>query len=87
MPKRARWAGRVNLFNFCMTGSIKKLVTEKGFGFVIDDETRGDIFFHAKDMGSRDLLFSDLKEGMRISYDRMDGPKGPRGVNVMLLNE
>ena len=59
-------------------GVIKKLVTEKGFGFIQGE--RGDLFFHhsAVQGGS----FDELQEGQTVEYTEGEGPKGPRAETV-----
>ncbi len=55
-------------------GKIKRLVADRGFGFVEGD--RDDVFFHHSEVveGS----FDDLREGQTIEYEIGRGPKGPR---------
>lgn len=60
------------------SGKIKKLVTDKGFGFIEGD--RDDMFFHhSAVMG---VTFEELHEGQTVEYDIGSGPKGPRAENV-----
>ena len=61
------------------TGTIKRLVRDKGFGFIAaggDEE----YFFHSSAV--RDVRFDDLREGQAVSFDVGRGPKGPRAENV-----
>lgn len=59
-------------------GTIKKLVTDRGFGFI---ESGGqDIFFHISSLEG--ATFESLMEGQSVSYEIGDGPKGPRATNV-----
>lgn len=62
------------------TGTIKKLVSDRGFGF-IQQEGGKDLFFHAKDLADG-LLFEDLREGDMLQFEVEEGPKGPAAVNV-----
>ena len=63
-----------------MTGSIKRL-TDKGFGFITPDEAGAkDVFFHMSAL--IDVIFEDLREGDKVSFDTEDSDKGPRAVNV-----
>ena len=59
-------------------GTIKKLISEKGFGFIEGD--RGELFFHhsAVEGGS----FETLREGQAVEYSEGRGPKGPRAESV-----
>lgn len=59
-------------------GAIKKLVTDKGFGFIAGE--REDMFFHCSCV--RGAAFEDLVEGQTVEYEVGQGPKGPRAENV-----
>jgi len=59
-------------------GTIKKLVTAKGFGFI--EGERGDVFFHCSTV--RDTSFEELAVGQAVEYEMGQGPKGPRAENV-----
>ena len=58
-------------------GTIKRLVYEKGFGFVADEGGQ-EYFFHQSACTS----FSALREGQAVTFDTGQGPKGPRAENV-----
>jgi CspA family cold shock protein len=63
-----------------MFGSVKKIVADKGFGFISGTDGR-EFFFHATAVaGSR---FADLKVGTKVMFDAAQGPKGPRAENVL----
>ena len=66
-------------------GTIKKLVADKGFGF-IQTEDGNDVFFHHSSVADRQ--FDNLTEGQRVEYtlDNAGGPKGkgPRAATVTL---
>ena len=59
-------------------GTIKRL-TDKGFGF-IETGTDKDMFFHMSNVEG--VQFDDLREGQAVTFERGQGPKGPRGENV-----
>ena len=59
-------------------GTIKKL-TDRGFGF-IKTGTEKDLFFHSSSVQGGS--FDDLKEGQKVSYTEVNGPKGPCAENV-----
>lgn len=63
------------------TGKIKRLVRERGFGFISDTDGR-DIFFHQS--GLVDVNFESLSEEQSLEFDVESGPKGPRAVNIRL---
>ncbi len=62
-------------------GTIKKLVTDKGFGFISADG--GDVFFHHSAVEG--TTFEELREGQTVEYQNGQGPKGPRAENVCVI--
>ena len=64
-----------------MKGTIKKL-SDKAFGFIIPENGSKDIFFHANDLA--DVTFESLREGMTVSYEVEQAPKGPKAVNIVV---
>ena len=62
-----------------MTGTIKTL-TDRGFGFIARDGEAKDLFFHSKEL--QGVAFDDLKVGDNVSFEVVDGEKGPSAVNV-----
>lgn len=61
------------------TGIIKTL-TPKGFGFITREGETKDLFFHSKEL--KGVTYEELKEGDTLSFEVMDGEKGPAAVNV-----
>ena len=59
------------------TGTIKRIVAEKGFGFVADSSGQ-EYFFHQSACAS----FATLREGQAVTFQTGQGPKGPRAENV-----
>jgi CspA family cold shock protein len=64
-----------------MTGTIKRLVSDKGFGFILAGDG-SEYFFH--NSACQQTAFDDLREGQAVTFDMGHGPKGPRGENVRL---
>ena len=62
-------------------GVIKKLVSEKGFGFI--EGQRGEIFFHHSAVQGES--FEMLREGQTVEYTEGRGPKGPRAETVKVV--
>jgi CspA family cold shock protein len=62
-----------------MTGTIKTL-TGRGFGFIAREGETKDLFFHAKEL--QGVTFDDLKVGDAVTFDLVEGDKGPSAVNV-----
>jgi CspA family cold shock protein len=61
------------------TGKIKKLVRERGFGFIAGADGK-EVFFHQS--GLVNAQFDALNEGQDVEFDVEQSPKGPRAVNV-----
>ena len=59
-------------------GTIKKLISEKGYGFI--EGEGGELFFHHSSV--QDTQFEDLHEGQKVEYTEGRGPKGPRAESV-----
>jgi CspA family cold shock protein len=62
-----------------MTGTIRTLRTDKGFGFIKDSAGKEYFFHHS---AVRDEKIDDLREGDSVEFDIGEGPKGPRAENV-----
>jgi len=61
-------------------GKIKKVIADKGFGFI--EGERGDIFFHHSALDG--IAIEALQIGQSVTYEEGRGPKGPRAENVRL---
>ncbi len=59
-------------------GTIKKIVSDKGFGFISGE--KGDIFFHLSSVQGK--RFEELTEGESVEYETEISQKGPRAVSV-----
>ena len=62
-------------------GTIKKLISEKGFGFIEGEQ--GELFFHRSAL--QEGNFEDLREGQTVEFTEGHGPKGPRAENVRVV--
>lgn len=62
-------------------GVIKKLVADKGFGFIQGD--RSELFFHHSAV--QGASFESLQEGQTVEYTEGEGPKGPRADSVQVV--
>ncbi len=63
------------------SGTIKRIVRERGFGF-LRDELGQDWFFHRSSLEGTD--FDKLAEGQRVSFEEEASPKGPRATNLRI---
>jgi CspA family cold shock protein len=62
-----------------VTGTIKRLIRDKGFGFVAAQDGN-EYFFHQS--ACRGVAFDALREGQSVTFEKGQGPKGPRAENV-----
>jgi cold shock protein len=60
-------------------GTIKRIVSGKGFGFIATEDG-SEYFFHQS--SCTEVPFDELREGQAITFEKGQGPKGPRGENV-----
>jgi CspA family cold shock protein len=65
-------------------GQIKKLVRERGVGFVRGDDGK-EVFFHRSGMTTGD--YDNLGEGDVVEYVIQEGPRGPRAELVRAVAE
>ncbi|MDD6525294.1 MAG: cold-shock protein [Firmicutes bacterium] len=64
------------------TGKVKWFNAEKGYGFITDPEGK-DIFVHFSAIKAEG--FKTLDEGQQVSYDVVNGDRGPQASNVVKL--
>ena len=57
-------------------GTVKFFNTEKGFGFIKDDNTNQEYFVHVSG------LVDEIRENDRVTYELQEGRKGLNAVNV-----
>jgi len=65
-----------------MTGKVKWFNSEKGYGFITTDEGN-DIFAHYSQIQKDG--FKSLDEGEAVSFDVVEGQKGPQAENIVTL--
>ncbi len=65
-----------------MTGTVKWFNAEKGFGF-ITKENGEDVFAHFSQIQKDG--FKSLEEGEAVSFDVVEGQKGPQAANIVSL--
>jgi CspA family cold shock protein len=63
-------------------GTIKKLVSDRGFGFISGDD--GELFFHHSEV--QDNGFEQLTEGQSVEYVVGEGRKGPCATAVRVAD-
>lgn len=65
------------------SGQIKKIIFDRGYGFVRGDDGN-EVFFHRTETTSVD--FDSLREGDSVTFDVVDNGKGPRARNLKLAS-
>jgi len=65
------------------TGTVKWFNDAKGFGFITPDMGSEELFAHFSAIQANG--FRSLKEGQKVSFDIVDGPKGKQAQNIAVL--
>jgi cold shock protein len=64
------------------TGTVKWFNDAKGFGFITPDEGGEDLFAHFSAIQSNG--FRSLKEGQKVTFEVVAGPKGKQASNIQI---
>ncbi len=62
-----------------MTGTIKRLIRDRGFGFIRAEDGQ-EVFFHRSALEGLD--FDGLREGEKVAFELEKGNKGLRAIKV-----
>ena len=62
-----------------MNGSVKWFTAEKGFGFITGEDGK-DVFAHFSQINKPG--FKTLEEGEEVTFDVVQGAKGPQAENI-----
>ena len=62
-----------------MRGTIKHVVRDRGFGFILISDGQ-EVFFHRS--GLQQMDFDGLKGGETVEFEVEQSEKGPRATNV-----
>lgn len=65
-----------------LQGSVKWFNSAKGYGFIQRDDSEKDVFVHYSAIQAEG--FKELKDGDRVTFDVVQGAKGPQAANVRL---
>ena len=63
-------------------GKVKWFNNSKGFGFISKSDGSGDVFIHYSAIKGDG--FKTLTEGQDVTFDEVNGEKGPKAENVVL---
>lgn len=66
-----------------MDGVIKRIVKDKGFGFIKAGNV--EYFFHRSAL--KNMQFEDLEEGQEVTFDDSEGNKGPRAEYIYVNSQ
>ena len=61
-------------------GTVKRFMTDKGYGFFAPDDGTPDVFFHQSAIEADG--FRSIQYNQRVEYTVTQGPKGPRVEQV-----
>ncbi|MDD2701798.1 MAG: cold-shock protein [Sideroxydans sp.] len=62
------------------TGTVKWFNDAKGFGFITPNDGSADLFAHFSAINMSG--FKSLKEGQKVTFDVVQGPKGKQASNI-----
>ncbi len=63
------------------TGKIKRLIKDRGFGFISDTDGN-EVFFHKNSL--IDAQFDTLTENQAVEFETKKTPKGSNAINIRL---
>ena len=66
-------------------GTVKWFNSEKGFGFIQQDNGGKDVFVHFRQVNRSGYGRVNLEEGQKVTYEVGQGEKGPQAENVTAL--
>ena len=61
------------------SGKIKRLMKDRGFGFIRGNDGQ-EVFFHRSSLDG--ITFESLAEGQEVEFEIEQSPKGPRAGKV-----
>ncbi len=64
-------------------GTVKWFNESKGFGFITQDDGGPDVFAHYSEIQGDG--FKSVTEGDAVSFDVVEGDKGPKATNIARL--
>jgi CspA family cold shock protein len=68
-----------------VNGTVKWFNSDKGFGFIQQDNGGKDVFVHFRQINSNGYDRVSLEEGQKVTFEIGEGEKGPQAENVTAL--
>ena len=65
-------------------GTVKWFNSEKGYGFISNDNGGDDVFVHFSAIQAEG--YKTLEEGQEVEFDVVEGPRGLQAANVVKLS-
>ncbi len=66
------------------TGTVKRIMREKGFGFISATDGR-EVFFHRSEV--QNVEFDTLQEGDHLEFGVTKGKKGPQAIEIKKVSQ
>ena len=63
-------------------GTVKWFNSDKGFGFIEQEDGGKDVFVHFRQVNSNGYDRVSLNEGQKVTFELGEGEKGPQAENV-----
>jgi cold shock protein len=65
------------------TGTVKWFSSDKGYGFITQDDGDNDVFVHHSAIKGEG--YKSLAEGAKVEYELEDSPRGPQARDVSVV--
>lgn len=65
------------------TGTVARLITDKGFGFITQAQSDREFFFHRSSVEG--VMFEQLHPGQAVTFEEGRADRGPRAERVRAL--
>lgn len=73
------WLLLTFIYNKVKNGTVKFFNESKGFGFVVEDDSKTEYFVHVSG------LIDEIREGDAVEFDLKEGRKGLNAVDVRVI--
>jgi CspA family cold shock protein len=68
-----------------VNGTVKWFNSEKGFGFIEQENGGKDVFVHYRQINSTGYGRVSLNEGQKVTFEVAEGQKGPQAENIVAI--